>query len=172
MASGVSRGFRSSLITEVTLMTSQAKIDSCRKNGSKSRGPKTPETRERVCMNAYKHGMRSKREEIAREQSCEFENRKLKWMAKVDVSDDMGEFLAYHTVRAQVEIEQADQAIAERIQTLHENLEDDAFEAACELGRRLMYTRTGSIAEFGNRPQIRTKKQRTTKTSTSDKSAD
>src|SRR5262249_19807227 len=72
----------------------------------------------------------------------------------------------------QVEAEQAHQAIVERIETLHENLEDDAFEAACELGRRLMYTRTGSIAEFSNRPEIRTRKQRTTKASTSDKSAD
>src|SRR5262249_20772021 len=116
IASGVAQGFRSCLLTKVTLMTSQAKIESCRRNGAKSRGPKTPETRERVCMNAYKHGIRSKREALAREQSCELENRKLKWMAKVDASDDMGEFLAYHTVCAQVEIEQAQQAIAERIE--------------------------------------------------------
>ena len=42
-------------------MTSQAKIDSNRRNSLKSTGPKTPEGRERSSMNSLKHGMRSKK---------------------------------------------------------------------------------------------------------------
>jgi hypothetical protein len=88
-------------------MTSEAKVASCRRNGEKSMGPKTPKGRERSSMNAYKHGLRSKKQVLVREDSCAFENRKRKWMAKVDPSDDMAEFLAYQTVAAWTEIEHA-----------------------------------------------------------------
>ena len=65
-------------------MTSEAKTASCRRNGKKSMGPKTPEGRERSSMNAYKHGLRSKKQALIREDMYAFENRKLKWIAKVD----------------------------------------------------------------------------------------
>ncbi len=54
-------------------MTSQAKIDACRKNGRKSRGPTTAEGRMRSSMNALKHGNSSKKREMLRENSLNFE---------------------------------------------------------------------------------------------------
>jgi hypothetical protein len=63
-------------------MTSEIKVAACRLNGKKSRGPKTPEGRERSSMNAYKHGLTSKKQTLIREDSDSFENRKLKWIAK------------------------------------------------------------------------------------------
>src|SRR5580658_1425884 len=107
----------------MTLMTSEAKIASCRKNGRKSIGPITIQGREKSCFNAIKHGLRSKREELLREDSYEFENQKLQWMAKVDASDDMAEFLAYQTVSARFAIQHAQRANEERIATLHETAE-------------------------------------------------
>ena len=153
-------------------MTSEAKIASCRLNGKKSRGPKTPEGRERASMNAYKHGLTSKKQTLIREDSYSFENRKQKWIAKVDPTDDMGEFLAYQTVAAWTEIEYAERACAERTATLIDTYEDTQIEAAYELGRRLFHERCGPMALYGNLADFRTKKEREKKTSSSGKSAD
>lgn len=146
-------------------MTSEAKIASCRRNGKRSIGPKTPEGRERSSMNAYKHGLKSKKETLIREDSYAFENRKQKWIAKVNPTDDMGEFLAYQTVAAWTEIEYAERANAERTATLIDTSEDTEIEAAYELGRRLFHDRCGPTAVYGNLPASRTKKEREKKTS-------
>jgi hypothetical protein len=153
-------------------MTSEAKIASCRSNGKKSMGPKTPEGRERSSMNAHKHGLTSKKEALIREDSYAFESRKQKWIAKVDPADDMGEFLAYQTVAAWTEIEYAERAGAERTARLIDTYEDTQIEAVYELGRRLFHERCGPMALYGNLPALRTKKEREKKTSSSGKSAD
>ena len=49
-------------------------------------------------MNAYKDGLRSKKRVLLRDESYAFENRKQKWMAKANPSDDMGEFLVNQIV--------------------------------------------------------------------------
>jgi hypothetical protein len=156
----------------MTFMTSEAKIASCRRNGEKSVGPKTPEGRERSSMNAFKHGLRSKKEALMREDSLAFEQRKRKWIAKADPTDDMGEFLAYQTVAAWAEIEYAERAAAERTATLIGTYEDTQIEAVRELGRRLFDERCGPTAFYGNLPAVRSKKEREKKTSWSGKSVD
>jgi hypothetical protein len=123
-------------------------------------------------MNAYKHGLTSKKQTLIREDSYSFENRKQKWIAKVNPTDDMGEFLAYQTVAAWTEIEYAERAGAERTATLIDTYEDTQIEATYELGRRLFHERCGPMALYGNLPDIRTKKEREKKTSWSGKSAD
>ena len=52
----------------MTVMTSEAKVASCRRNARKSTGPKTPEGRERSSQNAHKHGLWSKRAALARDE--------------------------------------------------------------------------------------------------------
>ncbi len=96
----------------------------------------------------------------------------MKWIAKVDPTDDMGEFLAYQTVAAWTEIEYAERAEAERTATLLDTHEDTEIEAANELGRRLFHDCCGPTAFYGNLPGVRTKKEREKKTSSSGKSAD
>ena len=91
-------------------MTSQAKIDANRQNSLKSTGPKTSEGRERSSMNSLKHGMRSKKMALRREDSYAFENRLRKWTARLDSEDDIGEFLIYRTVFFSFEIEYAERA--------------------------------------------------------------
>jgi hypothetical protein len=153
-------------------MTSEAKIAACRINGKKSKGPTTPEGRERSSMNAYKHGLRSKIEALIREDSYAFENRKLKWMAKVNPTDDMGEFLAYQTVAAWTEIEYAERAEAERTATLLDTHADTQIEAVKELGRRLFHDRCGPTAFYGILATFRSGEEQEQKTSSSGKSAD
>ena len=153
-------------------MTSEAKIASLPDQWQEIVGPKTPEGRERASTNAYKHGLRSKKAALIREDSYAFECRKQKWIAKVDPIDDMGEFLAYQTVAAWTEIEYAERACAERTATLIDTYEDTQIEEAAELGRRLFHERCGPTACYGNLPDFRSKKEREKKTSSSGKSAD
>ena len=86
-------------------MTSQAKIEACRRNSLKSTGPKTPEGLSKSSMNALKHGMRSKKQALLLEDSYAFENRLHKWMASADPDDDMGEFLVHRYVSLSFEVE-------------------------------------------------------------------
>jgi hypothetical protein len=165
------QGCESPVSAEMTLMTSEAKIAACRKKGRKSKGPISIEGRENSCMNAIKHDLRSKREALLREDSYVFENTKLQWMAKVDASDAIAEFLAYQTVNARFAIEHAKRANEERIATLHETVEDTVIEAVQELGRRLFFDRR-QTAVYGNLPECPSKKERDRETSTSGKSAE
>jgi hypothetical protein len=68
-------------------MTSQSKIDACRRNSLMSTGPITPEGRAKSSMNAFKHGMRAKKQALLRGDSIAFENRLRKWMAIADPDD-------------------------------------------------------------------------------------
>ena len=74
-------------------MATQAQIAANRQNSLKSTGPKTPEGRSKSSMNALKHGMRSRKLALLRDESIAFENRRLKWMANADAQDDFEEFL-------------------------------------------------------------------------------
>jgi hypothetical protein len=111
-------------------------------------GPKTPEGHERSSINAYKHGLRSKKQALTRDDTYTFQNRKQKWITKVDPFDDMGEFLAYQTVAAWTEIKYAKRANAERTATLIDTYEDTQIEAAYELGRRLFHESCGPIVLY------------------------
>ncbi len=138
-------------------MTSQAKIDANRRNCLKSTGPKTPEGRERSSMNSLKHGMRSKKMALRREDSYAFENRLRKWTARLDPEDDIGEFLIYRTVFYSFEIEYAERAHIERLDARIENSEEELFEEVLELGKRLFFDPSGPTQLYGNEPDCRGK---------------
>jgi hypothetical protein len=73
-------------------MTSQAKIEANRRNSLKSTGPRTPEGLAKSSMNGLKHGMRSTRLAVLRDQSIAFDNRRVKWLAALDPVNDVEEF--------------------------------------------------------------------------------
>ena len=54
-------------------MSSLRKIESARRNGAKSRGPKTPEGKERSCMNALQHGFAANKIVLTSEERPQFE---------------------------------------------------------------------------------------------------
>jgi hypothetical protein len=105
-------------------------------------------------MNALKHGMRSRKLALLREDSVAFENRRMKWMATADAQDDMEEFLVSQNVSLSFELEQLDQARLERITAAIESADDDDFVAVHQLGKRLFFDPSGPTPMYGNRPEF------------------
>ena len=134
-------------------MATQAQIAANRQNSLKSTGPKTPEGRSKSSMNALKHGMRSRKLALLRDESIAFENRRLKWMANADAQDDIEEFLVHQNVSLSFELEQLDQARLERITAAIESADDDDFVAVHQLGKRLFFDPSGPTPMYGNRPE-------------------
>ncbi len=72
-------------------MASPAQIAANQINSRKSTGPTTPQGRANTSMNALKHGNRSRKLALLREESCAFEDRLRKWMAIGDAQNDVEE---------------------------------------------------------------------------------
>jgi len=131
-------------------MTSQCKVDACRQNSQLSTGPSAPEGRAKSAMNAYKHGMRAKKQELLRGDSIAFENRLHKWMAIEDPHNDIGEFIVYQNVSVACEVERARQAHLEGLASLIETSDDTEIEEVYELGKRLFFDPSGPAQLYGN----------------------
>ena len=63
-----------------TTKRTPAQIEASRKNGAKSRGPRTEESKARSRLNALKHGMRSETVVLATEDVQAFAARKAYWI--------------------------------------------------------------------------------------------
>jgi len=74
-------------------MASPAQIAANQLNSRKSTGPRTSEGQAKSSMNALKHGNRSRKPALLREESCAFEDRLRKWMAIGDAQNDVEEYL-------------------------------------------------------------------------------
>ena len=160
--SGLPGGFGSRSPSLGTLtMASQRQIDANRLNSMKSTGPKTPEGLEKSSMNAIVHGLRSKRIARAREDSYAFENRRVKWMASADASDDREEFLVYLSVCQSFEIEHAQRAQVERVTSLIEDHDENELEEVYRLGKRLFFDPAGPTPLYGIDPDYQAKKKKT-----------
>src|SRR5262249_50863130 len=116
--------------------------------------------------NAYDHGMRSKKRKLLCEDSYTFENRKLKWLAQFDATDDVTEFLVHQNVCASFEIEHAESARIERVNRLIETSGEREIEAVMAIGRRLFFDRVSANGLYGNLPMFRSKHDARRKTST------
>src|ERR1035438_266038 len=139
-----------------TPMTSQAKIDSCRQNGRKSRGPVSAEGRMRSSMNALKHGNCSKKLEMLRENSLNFETRQHKWMSSEDPRNDSETFLVHRRVALSFELERAERAHLQRLRSAIENAEENEYSAVNAIGERLLHDPSGHRSLYGIPPANRT----------------
>ena len=130
-------------------MTSQAKIDACQKNGRKSKGPVSAEGRMRSSMNALKHGNCSKKLEMLRENSLNFETRQHKWMSSEDPRNDSEEFLVHRRVALSFEVERAQRAHLQRLRSAIENVEENEWSAVNAIGERLLHDPSGHRSLYG-----------------------
>ena len=149
-------------------MASQAQIDACRANGAKSRGPVTPEGRRKSAMNALKHGRRSKRIAILREDSLAVEVRSQKWLVAFDANDDVSEYLIVRNVARSVELDRAARALRECIDSAIEGSDDKEIGDVEAIGKRLFIDPAGNSATYGILPENRSKLKKSSGTGVAD----
>ena len=116
-------------------MASPARIAANRLNSRKSTGPRTPEGQAKSSMNALKHGNRSRKLALLREESCAFEERLRKWMAIGDAQNDVEEYLVYRNVAVSFELDRAERARLERCRSLIENSDEEEAAQAEAVGK-------------------------------------
>jgi hypothetical protein len=131
-------------------MASPAQIAANQLNSRKSTGPSTPQGRARSSMNALKHGNRSRKLALLRDESCAFEDRLRKWMAIGDAQNDIEEFLTYRNVALSFELDRTERALAERRSSLIEKSDEDEVAAAQTVGKRLYFDPAGPTSLYGN----------------------
>jgi hypothetical protein len=131
-------------------MASPAQIAANRLNSRKSTGPTTPEGRAKSSMNALKHGNRSPKLALLREESYAFEERLRKWMAIGDAQNDVEEYLIYRNVCLSFELDRADRARVERCTSLIEKADEDEVAEAQAVGKQLFFDPAGPTPLYGN----------------------
>jgi len=110
-------------------------------------------------MNALKHGNRSRKLALLREESCAFEERLHKWMSIGDAQNDVEEYLVYRNVCLSFELDRAERARVERCTMLIENSDEDEVTEAQALGKQLFFDPAGPTPLYGNRTFFSGKKK-------------
>ncbi len=101
-------------------------------------------------MNALKHGNRSQKLALLREESCAFEERLGKWMAIGDAQNDVEEYLIYRNVYLSFELDRTERARVERCRSLIENSDEDEAAEAEAVGKQLFFDPAGPAPLYGN----------------------
>jgi len=101
-------------------------------------------------MNSLKHGLRSKKLALLREESYAFEARLRKWMAIGAANDDMAEYLTYRNVCLSFDLDRVETARFQRREALIENSDEAEIAEIRELGRRLFFDPAGATPLYGN----------------------
>ncbi len=135
-------------------MTSEARIAASRANGQKSRGPISARGLAISSMNALRHGRRSKRMALVEDISYSYEERRRKWMARHDASNDVEEFIMSRCASMASKIERIERADAERFRTQIEKADETEYEEVLALGKRLFFNRCGSMGTYGLKPSM------------------
>ena len=139
-------------------MASDAQINANRRNALLSTGPKTPETRAKSARNSRKHGLRSEREKLAREESVAYEARYFRWAAHYGVESDPEEFLLHANLFLASDMDRVRGAYLELTQSQIDNAEDDEIKEVRETGDLLFTDSRGvPVALFGTRRYINKK---------------
>ncbi len=133
-------------------MASDAQINANRRNALRSTGPKTPESRAKSARNSRKHGIRSEREKLAREESIAYEARYFRWSAHYGVESDPEEFLLNANLFLASDMDRVRGAYLELTQSQIDNAEDDEIKEVRETGDLLFTDSRGvPVSLYGTR---------------------
>ena len=133
-------------------MASDAQINANRRNALLSTGPKSPETRAKSARNSRKHGLRSEREKLAREESIAYEARYFRWAASYGVESDPEEFLLNANLFVASDMDRVRHAYLELTQSQIDNAEDDEIKEVRKTGDLLFTDSRGvPVALYGAR---------------------
>ncbi len=104
-------------------------------------------------MNGLKHGRRSKRLALMADMSYSVEERRMKWMAAHDASNDMEEYIIARNAVIASKLDRIERADVEGFQSCVENFDAKEREEALALVGRLFHNRWGSAASYGISPR-------------------
>ena len=133
-------------------MASDAQINANRRNALLSTGPVSPGGRAKSSRNSRKHGLRSEREKLAREESIAYEARYFRWSAHYGVESDPEEFLLNANLFVASDMDRVRDAYLELTQSQIENAEDDEIKEVRKTGDLLFTDSRGvPVALYGTR---------------------
>jgi hypothetical protein len=126
--------------------------EASRKNGSKSRGPTTPEGKARSCLNALKHGLTAKTLVLPGESQEQLQEFIQRFKADLHPQCDTEEYFAQRAAIAAWELDRADRVIAarlnERVRYGLLDLEEAEADEVEDNARRLFWDPRGPIALY------------------------
>ena len=102
-------------VTTATTATKLDRAEISRRNGRMSKGPSTPQGKQRSKFNAVKHGMTAKTHILPGEDSQAFQARLNAWTAEVQPRSEIEQALIERAVHAHWKLERADRAEAARL---------------------------------------------------------
>jgi hypothetical protein len=139
-----------SAMTRTTTAADRAAIS--RRNGQKSKGPKTPEGKNRSKFNALKHGLDAKTPVLPGEDAAAYQRRIDAWTADLQPRNPFEHFLIQQAARVSWQIQRADRAETARLTNIIRNAAADEAQRLddemAELGRRLFRDPLGPLALY------------------------
>jgi hypothetical protein len=90
-------------------MTSQRKIEANRKNATRSTGPRTPEGKKKVSLNAVKHGLTATTLVVLPHEDEEaYRHRVEAWTAELNPRGELGRYLAERAAKVSWQLDRSD----------------------------------------------------------------
>ena len=86
-------------------MTTQAKIEANRRNAQKSTGPRTDEGKDKVRLNALKHGLTATTVVLPHEDAGAYQQREEAWTRELNPSGELGRYLTRLRLRPTSHVE-------------------------------------------------------------------
>ena len=120
-----------------------------RQNGQKSKGPTSPEGKQRSRFNALKHGLKAKRPVLPGEDAQQYQGRLDAWMGDLQPRNDVEQSLVQRAVTLTWQLDRAERAEAARLSSIIRAAPEDAArrqeEEAAALGQRLFHDPCGPL---------------------------
>ena len=138
-------------------MTSQRKIEANRRNAARSTGPRTPEGKRKVSLNAVKHGLTATTIVVLPHEDEEAYQRRLEaWTAELNAKGDMGRYLAERAVKVSWQLDRADSyeqaCLARRVRRAERESDEGGDAGAAGLLETLYGTPDEAWQAAGPRP--------------------
>src|SRR4051794_10965429 len=89
-------------------MVSQRKIDANRRNAKRSTGPRTEEGKDRVKLNALKHGLTARTVVLPHEDEEAYQRRREAWSKDLNPGGEVAAYLVERAVRISWQLDRAD----------------------------------------------------------------
>ena len=126
-------------------MTSERKIEANRRNAARSTGPRTPEGKRKVSLNAVKHGLTATTIVVLPHEDAEAYERRLQaWTAELNPKGDLDRYLAERAVKVSWQLDRADSyeqaCLARRVRRAEREIDEGGGAEAAALLKTLYET--------------------------------